>query len=785
MSDDQTRCFGMRSKKQIWSLRGEPILLHKFVVRPLFALALICIIFFPAIPAAVNQSANSTSSLSLRDQILAKQSTLDRSKAIALAIGSNKFQALTHGSAFVFNSIFNTWSSSNATNGSVIVNWINVNVVYSLRNVNGSTTNVIVSEDPGLTKVLGVSLDSSLPQVAPLSITPTNNVIPTNNVSSSSPQSATLAPPLSAQVAQITGVPQPGVSQLFQPILTKATNSPSYTTPTTTSGASVTISPMTPTSPDFSISATVTQMSFTAGGAGSSIITLGSVNGFIGSIALVATITPNNGNVPSIPLNVSSITLLSGASGSAMLQVLTSSITVAQSYTISVTATSGTLIHSVSISLTLNSDVQVYSDPPSPSSFYDPGSSTATIHITSVGLAGTVTLTGSIAPSSSNPPSLSFNPGSISVQPGLSYTSTLTITTSASTPSGTYTITVSASGATLTRSTTVTITENPDFQISGGPALYLANGVSGTSSVNLNSLGLAGSISLSADSPSGISTTFSPNPVSLNPGSSGSSQATVSVPSSLSDGTFTITVTGQGPNSSHTTTLTVNVCQRDTATSTFGAGYNFGLDCSGGTTVNRATATWGVPSVSEPSSFFCYNQDCDATVSSVLWDGTTNSADAVFAGSFSHQHCGLAGCDSPVYSLYYDYAPNAAVKCLSVSSGDSTTNEVYFDGSSYTASMWDNTSHSGCSTGQGSSMGTPVYASFVLEKWNTRLPKFSQVTISGCALGNTGIHEGCSDSDYNGYSHQVTMANGSTTNASVGTISSNSFTITWKDSSGT
>ncbi len=243
---------------------------RKLFVRPIIALALVWIVFFPLIPAAVTQSSNS--SLSLRDQIIAKQSLLDKSKAVALAAGSNRFQALARGLGFSFNSIFNTWSYSTASDGSVLLNWIDVNVVYSLRNVNGSTTNLVVSEDPGLTRVLNVSLDSNLPQIAHLP------GIPTNSVSNSPAQSPTLSQPTAQLFAQQAYLPNSGTSQLSQTALSCATNGSLCANQPALSNTPVTTSPMSPTTPDFSISATVTQMSFTAGGSSSSVITLGSIN---------------------------------------------------------------------------------------------------------------------------------------------------------------------------------------------------------------------------------------------------------------------------------------------------------------------------------------------------------------------------------------------------------------------------------------------------------------------------------------------------------------------------
>ena len=748
-------------------------LLKRFI-RLFIFLVLILVAFFPAIPATVvNQSSNS--SQSLRDQILTKESQLDRVKAQALATSSKGFQSLTQGFRFSFNSIFNTWSYSYASDGTLLLNWNDVDVVYSLPNANGTATNIVVSEDPTLRSVLNVTIQRNMPRLTSAATTATTNATNT-------PQSLSALPQLISTTQPVTGA----IPQSTTTICASATSS--CAPPKSSVATPALIVQSSPTTPDFSMSATVTQMSFAAGGSSTSTITLGSLNGFIGSTALVATINPNTGNVPATPLNVSSITLLSGASGKALLQVLTTSATIAQGYTITVTATSGTLVHTISISLTLNPDIQISASAPSPLSFVASGSSTSTISLTSLGLTGTVSLTGSVSPSPANAPTLSFNPSSFSVQPGFQYSSTLTISTSASTPSNSYTVTITASAGGLSRTTTVGVSVLADFQISNGGALYLGNGNSGSSSINLYSLGLTGSVSLSANSPSGITTSFGTNPVSLNPGSSGSSSATVSVPSSVGSGSYAITITGTSGSISHTTTLSVNVCDRLSANSGSSAGYIFSLNCSYDGLNLDAKASWNVPSVSEPSGYYCYNQNCDISISAALTDGT--GSNGVFAGSLSVQSCGLAGCSSPAYHGFYNYLPSNLVQCsMSVGSGDTLSGEVYnnyFNPSTpstqYFAWINDSTKGTSCSA-SGNSNFRPTIAQFIADRVGTKLPKFSQVTVSSCVMA-FALSTQCQTVYNSGYSKVFTMVNGGYTEATVGAVSSNSFTITWNTSQG-
>jgi len=250
-------------------------------------------------------------------------------------------------------------------------------------------------------------------------------------------------------------------------------------------------------------------------------------------------------------------------------------------------------------------------------------------------------------------------------------------------------------------------------------------------------------------------------------------------------------VTGTSGSISHSTTITVNVCDRSTGTSTDTAGYVIGLNCSYNALDLDAKASWNVPNVSEPSSYFCYNQDCDVTISSALTDGSGSSSSAVYAGSLSVQSCGLAGCSSPAFYGFYDNLPNNLVKCsMSVSSGDTLSGEVYnnffsptLPSTQYLVFINDITKGTSCSSSVTSSMGRPVDAQFTAQRPHTKLPKFDTVTVSSCKLG-FGLGWGCSDADYSGYTTKYTMVNGGNTNVSVGAISSNSFTLTWSTSNG-
>jgi subtilase family serine protease len=101
----------------------------------------------------------------------------------------------------------------------------------------------------------------------------------------------------------------------------------------------------------------------------------------------------------------------------------------------------------------------------------------------------------------------------------------------------------------------------PDFTVSASPNPITINaGSSGTSTITVNSLnGYAGTVSLSSTAPSGLTATFNPTSIT----NSGTSILTVAVPTGTATGTYSVTVTGSDGTTSHSTTLTVQVTNPD------------------------------------------------------------------------------------------------------------------------------------------------------------------------------------------------------------------------------
>jgi len=107
------------------------------------------------------------------------------------------------------------------------------------------------------------------------------------------------------------------------------------------------------TQPNFQITASPGSLTISASNSATSTITLTSMNGLSGTINLAATISPVVPTGPQTSLNPSSVTVISGGSGTALLTVATTTATANGGYIVTVTGTKNSVSNSVQISVTI------------------------------------------------------------------------------------------------------------------------------------------------------------------------------------------------------------------------------------------------------------------------------------------------------------------------------------------------------------------------------------------------------------------------------------------------
>lgn len=136
---------------------------------------------------------------------------------------------------------------------------------------------------------------------------------------------------------------------------------------------------------------------------------------------------------------------------------------------------------------------------------------------------------------------------------------TLTVTTSASTPAGTYPLTIRGTSGSVTRTTTVSlvVTQVGDFTILVSPtSSTVQNGSSTTYTVTVTPVsGFTGAVSLSTGAlPKFVTSSFSPGAIA-----SGTSTLTLATKKQTKNGSTTITVTGTSGSLVHSVKITLVV----------------------------------------------------------------------------------------------------------------------------------------------------------------------------------------------------------------------------------
>ncbi len=326
--------------------------------------------------------------------------------------------------------------------------------------------------------------------------------------------------------------------------------------------ASFTFPGCTTTTPDFSLSATPTSQTVTAGNSTNYTVDVTPANSYTGTVTLSVTSTLPAGMTYSFSPNPVGIN--SNTAGSSTLGVNTSTSTPAGTYNLTVSGTDGTLTNTTQVTVVVNPvptpDFSLSSSPGSATVTQGNAASYTIAVSPSGGYTGTVNLTTGSLPTGVT---ASYNPSAVTTTGGSVVSSTLTLTTASNAPTGTYNITVTGTDSTgsPTHSIQVGLTiqqvTSSDFTISATPSISAAQpGSSTTYTVTIAGSATGpfnGTVNLSVGGvPSRTSASFNTTSIT----GSGSATLTVSPHHNAQNGSFTLTITGTSGSLSHVATVT-------------------------------------------------------------------------------------------------------------------------------------------------------------------------------------------------------------------------------------
>ncbi len=294
--------------------------------------------------------------------------------------------------------------------------------------------------------------------------------------------------------------------------------------------------------PAFSLSSSQSTLSITAGGSGSSTITVSAQQGFANAVSLT---------IAGLPSGVTASFSPASAMTTSTLTFLASSSAAASTSAITITGTSGSLTSIARLTLTITGTAAFTLSPaPASVSVMAGGSVTSTITITpQAGFSATVALAVSGLPPGV---SASMNPASVTG------TSTLILIASSSTTPGSSSITITGTSGSLraTAAITLTVSAASGYTIAAAPAsLSISQGGSGTATITVTPQGSFNSaVTFSATGlPAGITATFSAASAIR------TTTLTFKAAANAVPGTSTVTVTGSSGSTTSKTAITVTV----------------------------------------------------------------------------------------------------------------------------------------------------------------------------------------------------------------------------------
>ena len=317
-----------------------------------------------------------------------------------------------------------------------------------------------------------------------------------------------------------------------------------------------TVSILVPVIPNFQMLVSTGLLTIAQGSSGQVHLTLNSLNGFSGNVAITAEIFPQG---PTISPVQTSVTLSNNGTVGADLIVSVPVNARTGYYTLALNATSAGITHpnSLLVLVTPRPDFSITASPAFQNTQAGHAASAVAVLTAQDGFTGPVQLFTIVSPSGV---SAVPNPSTVQLTSNSTATILVSISTTTATSPGNYTLDIignSTSGA-HTVSITVTVTPPPDFKLtSSTSALIIQTGASATVTVSVSpAAGFNSPVTLSTTAPLGFTASFSINPII---GGTGTSTLTITIGSSVSAGTYSITVNGNSGSITHATTLNVTV----------------------------------------------------------------------------------------------------------------------------------------------------------------------------------------------------------------------------------
>src|SRR5437870_4201053 len=313
--------------------------------------------------------------------------------------------------------------------------------------------------------------------------------------------------------------------------------------------------------PDFNIFSNPSQLFIQAGNSAQSTLQLTSINGFNGTVTLTAafpfgisgSITPQN------------FTLSSEGPVLSLLNVTAAPTTAPGFYGIYVTGVGGTVTRNVAIQVQVTGAAFSLSVSPSFVSFPQGGSAGANVVANSVnGFSGNVTLN-VFSPFGI---SASLAPQNVTLTPGSSALSILNVTAPTTTAPGFYSVIITGTSGAMTQTTFFQVEViGPAFSLSANPAFLTLNpGTTGNSTITLTKpIGFNGTITLMERSfPGGLITNLNPHTLVLDSNmTSASSLLTVTAPNGTPSGLYIIAIGAEANSFLANTTVYLQVTGSD------------------------------------------------------------------------------------------------------------------------------------------------------------------------------------------------------------------------------